>query len=487
LLNPQTTYSDIVKKHDNNSTFSAWSKRLRLGNVNLGIDRNRLNTGVSIIGLVIVILALVNPGACLGVGLGVGIGIILGSIVLLSYLVLTKKLSIPQAIVYGLIITLMVSLALTPFAAKALLVFRVLYGVTVCVQGLVFGVVRGGVGIAADECKNLRIAREFNDSSQRKTAILGIASNSFSIMKGLGYFGLGALKIASASVGIAIPGWDKLDDAIAWTARVVYYVLNNSGLIVKIWANYSDMCRLEKFHNELTSRYKAGTIDQCKDTIIWFQNYLNITRNQAISESDFDTKHFEKLLSSIHSVRRNTDGLVSKEITDYENYEKILNDLKNGESAHAQAFIQVIIDSNQRQYHSAKTQFQINIVYLIGSPLLVLLYDSGIVTDSLLEKFSIAASNSEAVREAWVFLISALKGVFAAQINVKTRDFVETKPPISEEEQIRLNNFMQPDSDAKAQEQQGFNDYWYTLSAYIAEKIRELWAKRKRSKNIKEF
>jgi len=493
-------YQAVIKSHQIGNFLKSIMNVLRMGNVNWGIDRNRLNNCIALGGLLILILSLIPAGLSTGALAGIGIVIIISTTIALAILVYQKKLSISQATAYSLLVILITSLVLSPVGATALLVFKLFYGVTLLVQGAVFGVIRGGIGLVADKKTKYEVAREINDSSRLLNAKIAMVSDSFSIAKGVGYSALGILRIISSAMSIAIPGCQVLTNTIIWTTAAVYLGLVNGSLIPKIYINFTDMRRCKEYHSKLEKIYGRGTTEECRQTLLWLRQ--NLISNGILLQGE---QSDPLLMQKIQESKEMTDSSISQWIN-VEIIDRLLVDLDANDIEQAQRFIKLILASNLRKHENAKTQLKINLLYLLGNTFLVSFSDplmtssefTNFITDKLLHLnpeaiagfdpiFQTSMTNAQAIQRAWSCAFSAIKGTLAAQINVGYREYAELPPRIPESEAASIEEFdrwlkdqgLATDS-AVPPQNADFHDYWHDTFVSIAKLIRKAWNTRRR-------
>jgi hypothetical protein len=451
VVHASSSTSKSTEESKIKSFFSSVQKTLKLGNTHLNIERNQINTFIALIGIVLLIVTLMGIA---GTGVGAG-GLVAGlfalMIVVLIILVATKKISVQQAIVYGLIITIMLSLIICPGVGPiALLSFKIIYGVAVLCQGLIFGIPRGILGLAIEDRKNFKIAQALGTNARPVNAILG---NVFTILKGIGYFVVGALKISyaicqivMAAHGVPLPDLDLLKEVIVWCSRIIYYALNSLSLIPKIITSMKDSQNHQQYQNDLNKIFGTGSVAECTNTLRWLQqNLIKLDLNPGS-----DQKHLQRIMQNIHAAIKQTDESLCELSANYEYLESLLTSLREGDATTANHFITHLLASNKQKLTLAKTQKNVSLAYMIGNPILFFLGDltsiPGFVDNLAEHVFNVTpdhpaadashhlndlktTTDGDIVQKTWENLASAARTQFAAKIYTETRDKIDNPPP----------------------------------------------------------
>ena len=350
----------------------------------LAVYRNGFKLAISVIGLVLIALALAGTLPLWAMAF-IALGICALAIVALAILVKKNLISQADAIKLGVMVVVTTVTGL--FGGNYLLLAG--YAASVIIQGFLFAGPQGLAAWGKGNVDKFKIAHEAGDSKHMLSAALGVNSGVLSAVEGSTWVFMGIL-LLTAALSQFIPGVPALlPNVLPYVIAGLFFGVFNVGYVFMMGTGIRDLRIQNKFHDGLTKVCpkvdETTTRQQCLDALQYIrrkmtgkekiQPDLESTKKQELMKKQLRlSKVMDDKLFNLLTIKKidqlifelEERDLVQKEDSAFEICKKLIND---------------IISANERNIKLSKSQIKIAVAgFIIGTAL------------SLLEEFTNSGS-----------------------------------------------------------------------------------------------
>lgn len=347
----------------------------------LAVYRNGFKLAISVIGLVLIALALAGTLPLWSM-VFIAIGICALAIVALAILVKNNLISESDAIKLGIMVVVTTVTGL--FGGNYLLLAG--YAASVIIQGFLFAGPQGLAAWGKGNVDKFKIAHEAGDNKHMLSAALGVNSGVLSAVEGSTWVFMGIL-LLTAALSHFIPGVPALlPNVLPYVTAGLFFGVFNVGYVFMMGTGIRDLRIQNKFHDGLTKVCpkvdETTTRKQCLDALQYIRRKM--TGKEKIPP-DLESPQKQELMKKLLRLSKVMDDKVFNLLT-IENIDKLIFELKEEikklennqklvqKENHAfeicKTLIKDIISANERNITLSKSQIKIAVAgFIIGTAL----------------------------------------------------------------------------------------------------------------------